>query len=242
MPTSAPTSVGLEAAADQRPTSPSAAFYRCGAAAAAASVVGIVMAQLILRPPAAAPGVSGMISAYADPTFQAQSLVILLQVMAMFVALLAVGARVFRAAPGLTLLALAALLLWQVFELIPRSIEFFVFSLHYASDYVAGAADATVIESEFRRFQAWERGWRTMRQAVWAASLLLIGAAAWRGTGIARLAAALLIVNGLRVATLFGASLLGAALPFGRALFVTVNLACFGVIAAWLITPTESRR
>ena len=213
---------------------PSAGFFRSGAAAATGAVAGVLVAQTLLVPEASATGVDGLIRAYADPMFQAQSLVILLQVMAMFIALATVAAKAFPIAPGLTILAAASLLMWQVLEILPRSIDYFVFSLDYARAYVAGSGDAGFIEEEFRRFLAWERGWRSMRQIVWASGLLLIGLAAWRAAGLGRWAGAMLLLNGARVAALFVASLAGTTLPFGRPLFVIVNVAAFGLLAFWL--------
>lgn len=222
--------------------SPDASFFRFGGAASLAAVVGIVVAQVILAPAAPEPGIGGIIRAYADPTFQAQSLTILLQVLAMFVALVILAVKVFPVAPGLTILAGASLVMWQVLEIVPRSVDYFTFSLDYARSYVAGAEDPAFIEGEFRRFFAWERGWRSMRQIVWAASLLLIGLAAWRGTGLARWVGAILMLNGIRVAALLTASIIGTSLPLGRWSFVVVNLTAFGLLAVWLWSSPELER
>ncbi|MBW3564440.1 MAG: hypothetical protein KY459_06925 [Acidobacteria bacterium] len=222
--------------------SPDASFFRFGAAASLAAVVGIVVAQVILAPGAPEPGIGGIIRAYADPTFQAQSLTILLQVLAMFIALVVLAVKVFPVAPGLTILAGAWLVMWQVLEIVPRSIDYFTFSLDYARSYVAGAEDAAFIEGEFRRFFAWERGWRSMRQVVWAAGLLIIGLAAWRGRGLARWVGAIFMFNGVRVAALLIASIIGISLPLGRWSFVVVNLTAFGLLAIWLWTSPELER
>lgn len=222
--------------------SPDASFFRFGSAASLAAVVGIVVAQVILAPGAPEPGIGGIIRAYADPTFQAQSLTILLQVLAMFIALVTLAVKVFPVAPGLTMLAGASLVMWQVLEIVPRAIDYFTFSLDYARSYLAGAEDAAFIEGEFRRFLAWERGWRSMRQVVWAAGLLLIGLVAWRRGRLARWVAAILMLNAIRVTALLTASIIGTSLPFGRWSFVVVNVAAFGLLAVWLWTSPELER
>ena len=223
-------------------TQPSATFFRAGAAISVAAVLGIVLAQVVFVPPAPEPGIAGLLDAYAQPTFRAHSLTILLQVMAMFVALVVLGARVFSMAPGLTLLAIAFLMLWQVLEVVPRSIDYFTFSLRLAPAYVAGAPDALDIERRFADFLAWEGGLRSMRQIVWAGGLLLLGWALMHAKGqVARLLSFGLVVNGLRVAALFVGSMLGFSLPLGRWLFIVVNVGVFGLLAVWLwVDPGEN--
>lgn len=228
-----------------RPTvgpAPSPLFFRCGAVAAMLAVIGIVTAQMVLNPSAPGQGLEALIRAYADSTVQRQSLTILLQVMAMFVALIVLAVKLFPIAPGLVILAGTSLVMWQMLEIVPRSIDYFVFSLGYARDYVAGAGDPIAIEGEFRRFLAWEHGWRSMRQVVWAAGLLLIGVAALRAPGFGSVLGTVLVLNGMRVAALLAASLAGGSVPFGRPLFIIVNVVAFGSLAAWLwVSPKLER-
>lgn len=217
--------------------SPSPTFFRVGAAFSLAAVVSIILAQFVFVPAAPSPDISGLLEAYSSDTLRAQSLTILLQVMAMFVALLVLSTKVFPEAPGLTLLAVGFLMLWQVFELVPRSIDYFTFSLRQAPAYIAGASVAAAVEQRFEDFLAWEGGLRSIRQVVWATGLLLVGGATWHAKGLlARCLAVGLLANGLRVAALFGGSMLGFSLPFGRWLFVLVNVAVFGLLAVWLWT------
>lgn len=221
----------------------SAAFFRIGAAAAVLSVVGVVLAQIILRPAAVAAFENGPVEAYADPAFQALLLTILIQVMAMFVALLALVVKVFPTAPGFAVLAAACLIFWQVLELVPRSIEYFTFALDYAENFAAGASDAAFIEEELRRFEGLAGGMQRMRQVVWSGVFLLLGFAASSRGGLGRWLGAVFVMNGLRVAALFAAGLAGAALPFGPWPFVVFSVASFSLLAIWLwSSPAQERR
>jgi len=46
---------------------------------------------------------------------------------------------------------------------------------------------------------------------------------AWRGAGLARWVAAILVLNAVRVAALLAALIIGTSLPFGRWMFVVVK-------------------
>ena len=69
----------------------------------------------------------------------------------MFVALLVVAAKVFPRSPGATVLAAAFLILWQVLEILPRSVDYFAFALGYADSYLAGGMNKAAIEAELQK-------------------------------------------------------------------------------------------
>ena len=215
---------------------PSPAFFRLGALAAAAAVLGILLAQVVFVPSEPEPGVAGLIALYADSVFQAQSLTILLQVMAMFVALLVLAVKVFPRSPGATILAVAFLFFWQVLELYPRAVDYFAFARSYADAYLAGGSNAASVEAEFQRFFEWAAAIRSMRLIVWSAGLTFLGVAVIRTGGIGRWIGVLLLLNGIRVAAIFILSMAGAAIPFGLWLFVLVNASLFGLLAYSLWT------
>ncbi len=152
----------------------------------------------------------------------------------MFVALLVVAAKVFPRSPGATVLAAAFLILWQVLEILPRSVDYFAFALGYADSYLAGGMNKAAIEAEFVQFFEWADAIRSMRLIVWSAGLLLLGVAVAHTRGVGRWVAALLLLNGVRVALIFALSLVGAALPFGLWIFVVVNTGLFALLAYWL--------
>lgn len=154
----------------------------------------------------------------------------------MFVALLVVAVKVIPYSPGTTLLAIAFLILWQVFELYPRAIDYFTFSKIYAEAYFADGANQGFVENEFRRFLSANDGLRSMRLIVWSTGLLFLGAAMMPVNGISRWIAVLLILNGVRVALIFALSMTGTALPFGRWAFIVVNVALFSLVTYWLWT------
>ena len=210
------------------------ALMRIGAVAAAASVAGVVVAQFVIRSEPPEPGLEGLIAAYASPAVQARLVAILVQVMAMFVALFAAGVKLLERAAGLALLALAAAVFWQVFELVPRSVGLFAFALGHAEGYVAGTADAAFVETEFRSFLGWYDAFRSLRLILWSAAFVLLGLAAWPGGWLSRLLSVLFLLNGARVAALFALSMAGQPFPMGRIAFVAGVGSLFAVLAVWL--------
>lgn len=164
------------------------------------SLIGVAL-QFALAPPTTGPGVSGVLEMYASPAFRLQGWIVLAQVFFMFLALWGIAAARFRASPGAVWLAIGLLVLWQVLELVPRSI-----------DVVAAAGSwgpAWAAESDPERkaelaamLLGWDRVWSSLglvRRLVWGGAHLAFGIAFIQGAWVERVVAGLFLFNALRL-------------------------------------------
>lgn len=185
-------------------------------------------------------GPEGLMLTYADPVFRAQGWVILFQVVFMFLALWGVCAARFPAAPGLIVTAAAFLLLWQVLELVPRSVDVIAAAGTWAPAWVdevdparRAALEANVV--------VWSDVWNAMgvvRRLVWGGAHLLLGLAFVTGRGLERWIGCLFLLNAARLLPRTLAWIAGwepaAGLLGGAAWFIIGTVPLFALLALWL--------
>ena len=214
-------------------------FFRALGLSALAAALLVLVAQLILGSYPRPAGFDSLIELYAQPMVRVQQVVILVQVFLMFLGLWGVVAKVHRRSPGAALTALLLLCFWQMFELIPRSLELFAGSWRYAPAFVS-AADETGRETArvaMRTLLELTNAMGDVRRILWLLSHLLLAIALWSTRGWGRWLAILFFANALRLALGMAGSLLGQpSLGGGLAGFMVLIVPQFLMIAAWLWT------
>jgi hypothetical protein len=222
-------------------------FFRASALCSLLAVAGIAL-QLALSGYPSGGDAEGLMLTYADPVFQAQGWVILFQVMFMFFALWGVCAARFTSAPGLIATAVAFLLLWQVLELVPRSVDVIAAAGTWAPAW-AGEADPVRRASLQGHVLAWNDVWSAIgvvRRLVWGSSHLVLALAFITGRGLERWIGCLFLLNAARLLPRTIAWIAGwepgAALLAGSAWFFVGMIPLFALLALWLwrIAPTRT--
>lgn len=214
-------------------------FFRVMGSASLGAAGLVLVAQYGLR--YATPTTTDAVMAvYADPVFRAQSWLILVQVFLMFLALWGVTLKGWRGAPGLILTGFLLFLFWQILELLPRTYELFTQSYGLAPAYLAAESDAerARILATMRQAGAVLDGLGHTRRFFWGAGHLLFGVALIRGSGMARMAGALFLLNAARLVL----RMLGEAADLdglvdvvvGRTQFVVTMVPLFVVVGWWL--------
>lgn len=215
-------------------------FCRAGAIASLLAAVAVLVAQFGLAgyPSPGAP--EEVAELYADPLFRAQRWTLLLQVVLMFGALWACTLRAYRLSPTLVLTGFLFFLLWQVLELVPRSIDLFALSYGWAPEYLASrdpGERAGILEA-MRRTGAALGALGHPRRAAWALGHLAFGAALWRGPGLARAVGLLFLLNALRLGLRLAGDASGwswpGAVSGGTVGFVATIVPLFVLLGWWL--------
>lgn len=232
---------------EAKSTVPSLRFFRLAALAAAGSVVMMLVAQLALVDFSVPSGHDALGVLYLDRTFRTQGALILGQVMLMFVALLGVAAGGYGRSAGLMVLAAAFVVLWQVLELIPRSIDVFAASGVWAESWRAASTDAERAQW-LLALELWQGAWHglgMMRRIVWGATHLLFGLVFVRHEGLGRWLGVLFLLNAVRLLPRTGGALLGvpwlAELGAGRWWFMAGMIPLFALASVWLWREGDAR-
>lgn len=218
----------------------SGAFFRAFATISVLAAIGVLVAQVFLAPEASPTSTDGAIALLASPMYRARAWTILLQVFLMFLSLWAVAVKMHRRAFGLVATGFVVFLLWQVLELVPRSLDLLAGSYGWAADYVSvDPGDAGVrghLEGRLRMLSDLTGALVETRRILWALGHLLFGLAIWRLPGWARLVAALFLANFARlVLGMVGRTVGPAWLAGGGVLpFVALIVPQFLAIALWL--------
>lgn len=212
-------------------------FYRSMAVISALAGIGPWIVVLLDGSVPPADGFDAEMALYLNQAFVAQMWVILVQVFFMFLALWAVATRSLRAATGPAATGFLLVLIWQVFELIPRAVEVVAVQRVWVPAYLnAVAAEKAELVQLIQASFLVEDAIVMVRQLLFAVGLLLLGGASWRGSRLQRVVALLLLANGVRVAF----RVLGAELGIGwmaalvAPLFPILMPALFLAVAAWL--------
>lgn len=117
------------------------------------------------------------IALYALPVFRAQSWTILIQVFLMFLAIWGVAVKMHQRAPALITTGFLFFVFWQLFEMIPRSIDLFAASYNWAPSYLAAKDEAirSTMTENFRVFGDVSDAIQEVRRVMWALGHLLFG-------------------------------------------------------------------
>ena len=180
------------------------------------------------------------VALYTHPVFRAQAWVVFAQVFLMFLALWGVTLKTYRASPALILTGFVVFVLWQVLELVPRSIGLFLLSYDWAPAFVASAdaAERAGLITAFERTGAMLGALGGGRRMLWALGHLLFGLAFWRRTGLARVMGGLFLFNAARLAVRMIGEATGwewlSALSGGLTGFILSIVPLFGLIGWWL--------
>lgn len=219
---------------------PGRGFFRAAAVLAILAALGVLVAQLGLTGYAAPRAAEETVLLYVDPIFRAQAWVVLVQVFVMFLVLWATTVKAWRMAPAFVFTAFLFVLLWQVLEILPRSIELFALSYGWAPDYLAS-------EDPTRRSSLLEmmRGTGTVvgalgssRRTLWMLAHLTFGVTLWRGPRLTRAIGFLFLLNAVRLLLRLTGEATGWSWPGtlsgGLAGFVVTIVPLFVLIGWWL--------
>ncbi len=216
------------------------AFFRTMAACSAGAAACVLIAQLGLRgyPQAASP--SALIELYSHPIFVAQSWTILIQVFLMFLALWGAALKMIQRATALIATGFVVFMLWQVLELVPRSIDLFAGTYRWSPAYMAAADEAgrMSFEAQFRLLGDLSGAIREVRNPLWALGHLLFGLAFWQLGGWKRAISILFLFNAVRLVLGFIGRSIGPAwlAAGGLPMFVIGMVPLFTLLAIWMWT------
>ena len=222
---------------------PTRAFYRTMALCSTTAAVGMLVAQSWLARYPSPEDVADFIALHANPVFIAQSWVILVQVFLMFLAHWGVAVKNYRLSPALFATGFLFFLIWELLELVPRSINLFAASYVWAPQYLAAVDESTrsIWEIGFRMFDDVSGAIRETRRVVIILAYLLFGLAIWRIGGWVRAISALYLLNSLRLTlgVIGGWSGSTWVSGGGTAAFLLLMVPMFILIGVWLWREPE---
>lgn len=217
-------------------------FFRITAICAVLASLGIIIAQFFLTGYPRPTSVDEVIGVYANPVYVGQSWTILIQVFFMFMALWGVTIKMYKVSPPLILTGFLFFIFWQIFELIPRSIDLFAVSNTLAPQYLeAGAELKESILNQIRTLSKMNDSIAEVRRVMWVLGHLMFGLAFWRLGTLEKVMSIFFLGNALRlVAGMIGRSIGPSFLAGGGSmLFVIFMLPLFLLIGYWLWENTE---
>lgn len=215
-------------------------FFKITAVASLLAALSVLVAQYALTgyPDPTTP--EEWVRLHAHPVFRAQGWVIFGQVFLMFVALWGCTLKTVRAAPALVLTGFLFFVLWQVLEIVPRSIEMSAMSHGWAPRFLASGdpqEQARILDS-MQQTGAVLGAIGVGRRFVWALGHLLFGLAFWRGSRLMKVLAIFFVLNFLRLAVRMAGEVTGWAwlsgLGGGTPGFVVAMVPLFALIGWWL--------
>lgn len=213
-------------------------FFLFTAISAFIASAGIVIAQFILTDYPRPSGVDEIISMYAHPVYIGQSWTILLQVFFMFLALWGITVKMYKVRPALIATGFLFFIFWQIFELIPRSVDLFGISYTLAPQYLEASQNLKdSVLNQIRTLSRFSDSIAEVRRVMWALGHLAFGLAFWKQGKLEKWMSIFFLGNAARlvagmVGSTVGPSFLASG---GSTLFVIFMLPLFLLVGYWLL-------